>query len=93
MQKKVFTDYLRKQFIVCETAREALRDIKEKVTEELYYKMLNSLTGFESELQVAMASNMHDAVCFGWERYTYIDHVDNLLKFFYLEIDKELDRF
>lgn len=93
MNKKVFTDYLSTQFIVSETAREVMCSIKEKVTEELHYKMFNSLVGFESELQVAMASNMRDAVCFGWERYTYIGHVDNLLKGFYLLIDKELDRF
>lgn len=92
MKKSVFTDYLSSQFTVSETACEVMRSIKEKVTEELYYKMADSLQGFESELQVAIASNIRDAVCYGWERYTFINLVDEMLKSFYLAIDKELDR-
>ena len=92
MKKHVFTDYLSTQFDVTEKAREVMRTIKEKVTEELYYKMADSLQGFESELQVAIASNIRDAVCFGFERYTFLNHVDEMLKSFYLAIDKELDR-
>lgn len=92
MQKKIFTDYFSTQFTVSETAREVMLTIKEKVTEELYHKMVDSLRGFESELQVAIASNIRDAVCFGFERYTFLDLVDEMLKSFYLTIDKELDR-
>lgn len=92
MKKHVFTDYLSTQFDVTEKALEVMRTIKEKVTEELYYKMVNSMRGFESELQVAIASNLRDAVCFGFERYTFLTLVDEMLKSFYLAIDIELDR-
>ena len=92
MYKKVFTDYMSTQFSVAENVREVMRSIKEKVPEELYYRMCDSLVGFKEDLQLAMAANLKDAVNFGFERYTFIDHVDDLLKGFYLAIDRELDR-
>ena len=64
MKKKIFTDYLSTEFAVSETAREVMLTIKEKVTEELYHKMVDSLRGFESELQVAIASNIAVVISF-----------------------------
>ena len=90
--KKVFSEYLGMEFSVTEEAREVIAPVKVALTEELYYKMFRSLLGFSDELQLVMAANLRDAVNYGWERYTGIDHVDEILKSFYLAIDKELDR-
>lgn len=90
--KKIFSEYLNMEFSVTEEAREVITTIKPDLTEDLYYKMFRSLLGFSDELQLVMAVNLRDAVNYGWERYTAIEHVDEILKSFYLAIDKELDR-
>ena len=90
--KKIFSEYLNMEFSVTEEAREVITTIKPDLTEDLYYKMFRSLLGFNDELQLVMAVNLRDAVNYGWERYTAIEHVDEILKSFYWAIDKELDR-
>ena len=90
--KKIFSEYLGMEFSVTEEARAVITTVKVALTEELYYKMLRSLLGFNDEMQLAMAVNLRDAMNYAWERYTYIDHVDNMLSVIYLAIDKEMDR-
>lgn len=92
MKKTVSTDYLWLDYKVTPKACEVMRVVKEKLTEELYERIFNSLPGWEAELQVVISANISDAVCYGWERYTSIGHVDEMLKSFYLAIDKEFDR-
>jgi hypothetical protein len=90
--KKIFSEYLGMEFSVTEEARKVITTVKVALTEDLYYKMFRSLLGFNDEMQLAMAVNLRDAVNYAWERYTGIEHVDEILKSFYLAIDKELDR-
>jgi hypothetical protein len=92
MNKRIFTDYVSTQLDMNDEAREVLRSIKGEVTDELYGKMCDSLVGFQEDLQLTIAVNLRDAVYFGFDRYTYIDHVDNMLSVIYLAIDKEMDR-
>ena len=90
--KKVFSEYLSAELSVTEEASVVIEPVKVALTEDLYYRMFRSLLGFSDELQLVMAVNLRDAVNYRWERYTGIDHVDEILKSFYLAIDKELDR-
>ena len=90
--KKVFSEYLSAELSVTEEASVVIEPVKVALTEDLYYRMFRSLLGFNDELQLVMAVNLRDAVNYGWERYTGIEHVDEILKSFYLAIDKELDR-
>ena len=92
MRKTVFTDYLSTHFKDNEKAHEVLQNIKEQLPEDLYYRMQRCLVGFQDDLQMAIAANLRDCVCYGFERYTFIDHVDDMLKGLYLAIDKDLDR-
>ena len=93
MKKSVSTDYLWLEYQVSKQASEVMESVKNDVSEELYYKMYNSLPGLDAELQLVVAANLRDAVCYGWERYTSLNHVDEMLKSCYLAIDKEQDRF
>ena len=90
--KKIFSEYLSAELSVTEEASVVIEPVKVALTEDLYYRMFRSLLGFNDELQLVMAVNLRDAVNYGWERYTAIEHVDEILKSFYLAIDKELDR-
>ena len=92
MKKTITTDYLCYVYNVAKDASEVMNSIKDSISHDLYDKMYNSLLGFEADLQVCIALSIRDAVRMGWEKYTYLHHVDEMLKNFYLAIDKELDR-
>ena len=92
MNKKIFKNDLRMQFEIDETAYSVFVNIEGRVNDELYNQLYDYMLGFDKEMQLVIADNLLDAVIYGWEHYTYIDHVDDKLKSFYLLIDKELVR-
>ena len=83
---------LSSNFEIDETALSVLTNIEGKVGNDLYNQIYDYLFGFNAEMQLVIADNLLDATCYGWEHYTYINHVDDRLKGFYLLIDKELGR-
>ena len=92
MNKKIFKNDLSMQFEIDDAAYSVFVNIEGRVNDELYNQMYDYMLGFDKEMQLVIADNLLDAVIYGWEHYTYIDHVDDKLKSFYLLIDKELGR-
>ena len=92
MNKKIFMNDLSMQFEVDDAAHSVFANIEGRVNDELYNQMYGYMLGFDKEMQLVIADNLLDAVIYGWEHYTHIDHVDDKLKSFYLLIDKELGR-
>ena len=92
MNKIVLTDYWVCGCPINPKAREVLHSFRTKLPDELYYKIDESLNGWDAELQIIIAVNIRDAVDYGWERYTNIVLLDEALKSFYLAIDKEMGR-
>ena len=93
MKKLVLTGHWGLTNKVKPEAEAIIKSFKGKLTEELYTRIEESLLGWNEELQVAIAVNIRDAVYYGWERYTYVLHLDEMLGSIYLAIDKEMCRF
>ena len=51
---------------------------------------MDYLLGFSDDMQLEIADNLLDAVCYGWEHYIHIPHIDNQMKCFYLLIEEEM---
>ena len=92
MKKKVYFSDLKLQFCMNDDAYVMLDSIEGRVSENLHNLMYDFLLGLDYDLQKELADFMVDAVIFGCEHYTDIDHIDEYLKSIYLRIDKELDR-
>ena len=92
MKKLVLTGYWGLTNKVNPQAEEVIKSFKGKLTEELYTRIEESLLGWDEELQVVIAANIRDAVYYGWERYTYVLYLDEMLNSIYLAIDKEKAR-
>lgn len=80
------------QFDVDDDAFIMLGNIERQISESLYYTIYDFLMGLDKKMQVELVDNIADAVGFGCEHYTNINHIDENLKSIYLRIDKELGR-
>lgn len=92
MRKKIYVNDLTVQFDVDEDAFILLGNIEQQISESLYYSVYDFLMGLDKEMQVELVDYIADAVGFGCEHYTNINHIDENLKSIYLRIDKELAR-
>ena len=90
MKKRVILNDLKLQFCMNDDAYVMLDSIDGRVSENLHISMYDFLLGLDMDLQLKLADYMVDAVIFGCEHYTDIDHIDEHLKSIYLRIDKEL---
>ena len=72
------------------TAQFLIEIVEEHVSPKLYEDMMDYLLGFDGDMQLVIADNLLDAVCYGWEHYIGIRHIDTKMKSFYLLIEEEM---
>ena len=89
-EKKVFHRYMRPECRIDSTAKFVMDCIEGRVSDKLYRDMMDYLLGFSDYMQLVIADNLLDAVCYGWEHYIHIPHIDNQMKCFYLLIEEEM---
>ena len=73
-----------------DTSMMVMECIEGRVSDELYQEMMDYLLGFTDTMQLEIADNLLDAVCYGWEHYVGIRHIDTKMKSFYLLIEEEM---
>lgn len=73
-----------------DTSMMVMECIEGRVSDELYQEMMDYLLGFTDTMQLEIADNLLDAVCYGWEHYVGIRHIDTKMKSFYLLIEEEI---
>ena len=71
-------------------ARIVMEIVEEHVSPALYEDMMDYLLGFNDDMQLVIADNLLDAVCYGWEHYIGIRYIDTKMKSFYLLIEEEI---
>lgn len=89
-ERKIIKRDMRTECPIFCVAESVLENVDERVSKELYDEMKDFLYGFTDDIQLAIADNLLDAVCFGWEHYIGIRHIDQKLKSFYQRIDGEV---
>ena len=89
-EKKVFNRNMRPKCTIDCTAQSVMECIEERVSNKLYEDMMDYLLGFNDDMQLEIADNLLDAVCYGWEHYIGISHIDTQMRSFYLLIEKEM---
>ena len=89
-EKKVFHRYMRPECRIDGTAKFVMDCIEGRVSDTLYRDMMDYLLGFSDDMQLEIADNLLDAVCYGWEHYIHIPHIDNKMKGFYMMIEHEM---
>ena len=89
-EKKIYNRNMRVECHIDCTAESVMECIGECVSQKLYEDMMDYLLGFNDDMQLEIADNLLDAVCYGWEHYIGIHHIDMKLKSFYLLIEEEM---
>ena len=89
-ENKVFNRDMRPECHIDVTAQSVMECVEERVSKKLYEDMMNFLLGYSDDMQLVIADNLLDAVCYGWEHYIHIPHIDNQMKCFYLLIEEEM---
>ena len=89
-EHKVFAQDMRQECRIDCTARTVMEIVEEHVSPKLYEDMMDYLLGFDGDMQLVIADNLLDAVCYGWEHYIGIRHIDTKMKSFYLLIEEEM---
>lgn len=89
-EHKVFARDMRQECQIDCTARSVMEIVEEHVSPKLYEDMMDYLLGFDDDMQLVIADNLLDAVCYGWEHYIGIRHIDTKMKSFYLLIEEEM---
>lgn len=89
-EKKIFNRDMRAQYPVDGVAKSVLENIEGRVSKKLYEDMMDYLPGFTDDMQLEIADNLLDAVCYGWQHYIGIAHIDVKMKSFYLLIEEEM---
>jgi len=89
-EKKIFMRDMKAECSIDGTARFVMECIEGRVSDALYQDMMDYLLGFNEDMQLEIADNLLDAVCYGWEHYVGIPHIDTNMKDFYLSIEEEL---
>ncbi len=89
-ERKIFKRDLRPEYHIDGTAKSVMECIEGRVSEELYRDMMNYLLGYSDDMQLEIADNLLDAVCYGWQHYIGIPHIDMIMQGFYLLIEEEI---
>ena len=89
-EHKVFVQDMRQECRIDCTARTVMEIVEDHVSPELFEDMIDYLLGFDGDMQLVIADNLLDAVCYGWEHYIGIRHIDNIMKNFYFLIEEEM---
>ena len=89
-EHKVFNRNMRPECNIDCTALSIMECIEGRVSKKLYEDMMDFLLGFSDDMQLEIADNFLDAVCYGWEHYIGIRHIDNIMKNFYFLIETEI---
>ena len=92
-ERKIFKRDLRPECHIDGTAKSVMECIEGRVSEELYQDMMNYLLGYTDDMQLEIADNLLDAVCYGWRHYIGIPHIDMIMHGFYLLIEEEMTNF
>ena len=89
-QLTVFYQDLRSQYLVDSTAERVLETCESNVSKGLYRQMVNSLAGFDENMQQEIAYNLFDCVSGIGLHTTGIKHIDRILWPLYHKIQREL---
>ena len=89
-QLTVFYQDLRSQYLVDSTAERVLETCESNVSKGLYRQMVNSLAGFDENMQLMMADYLRDCVDGNGLHTTGIKHIDRILWPLYHKIQREL---
>ena len=89
-EKKIFMRDMKAECSIDGTARFVMECIEGRVSDKLYQDMMDYLPGFNDDMQLEIADNLLDAVCYGWQHYIGIPHIDTKMKSFYLLIEEEM---
>ena len=73
-----------------DTTMMVMECIEGRVSDALYQDMMDYLLGFNEDMQLEIADNLLDAVCYGWQHYIGIPHIDTNMMDFYLSIEEEI---
>ena len=90
-EKKIINRYMREECLIDGVAQSVLGGIEGRVSKKLYDDMMDYLLGFTKDIQLEIANNLLDAVCYGWEHYIDIAHIDVKMKSFYFLIEEEMN--
>lgn len=89
-EQKVFKRNMRSECHIDGTAKSVMECIEGRVSDELYQDMMDYLLGYTDDMQLEIADNLLDAVCYGWQHYIGIPHIDMIMQGFYLLIEEEI---
>ena len=89
-EDKVFNRDMRPECHIDVTAQSVMECVKERVSKKLYEDMMDFLLGYSDDMQLVIADNFLDAVCYGWKHYIGIHHIDNIMRNFYFLINEEM---
>ena len=89
-ERKIFNRDVRPEYSIDGTAKSVMECIEGRVSEELYRDMMNYLLGYSDDMQLEIADNLLDAVCYGWRHYIGIPHIDMIMHVFYILIEEEM---
>ena len=89
-EKKIINHHMRAQCPIDGVAQFVMECVEPRVSKKLYQDMTDYLLGFTDTIQLEIADNLLDAVCYGWEHYVGIRHIDTKMKSFYLLIEEEI---
>ena len=89
-EQKVFKRNMRSECHIDGTAQSVMECIEGRVSDELYQDMMDYLLGYTDDMQLEIADNLLDAVCYGWQHYIGIPHIGMIMQGFYLLIEEEI---
>ena len=89
-EKKIIMRDMKAECSIDGTARFVMECIEGRVSDALYQDMMDYLPGFNDDMQLEIADNLLDAVCYGWQHYIGIPHIDTKMKSFYFLIEEEM---
>ena len=89
-EKNIYRRDMKVQCHIDCTARTVMEIVEEHVSPKLFEDMMDYLLGFNDDMQLVIADNLLDSVCYGWERYIGIRHIDTTMKSFYFLIEEEM---
>lgn len=89
-KKKIIVRDMKPKCTIGDTTMMVMECIEGRVSDALYQEMMDYLLGFTDAMQLEIADNLLDAVCYGWEHYIGICHIDFKMKDFYVSIDEEI---
>ena len=88
--KRIEIDLRPQNGIYCVARTVMEESVEGRITEELYNDIMESMRGFTEEIQLEIADDVVDFVCYRWKHETKLKTVDRLLKGLYVLIDQQL---